>query len=319
MLESDVSVEELPAGKGAAPRKVPTVNGVGSKFDIAQAFRLAVETPAPMPVKILTPPHGWRLRRCFDLWTFRELVYFLAWRDVKVRYKQTVLGAAWAVLQPLMTMVVFTVFFGRLGRMEQFSNLPYPVIVFSALLPWQFFSQAVVQSGQSLVGSANLISKVYFPRLAIPLAVVGGTLVDFGISFVVMFALMLFYGVAPGWGLLLLPVLVALTLLAVLGVGSLLSSLTVAYRDFRYVAPFLIQLWFFACPVAYPLQIVPEAYRQLYAINPMAGIIEGYRSALLGQPIAWDLLAISGAASLCVFAIGIAYFLRVERRFADIV
>jgi lipopolysaccharide transport system permease protein len=319
MLESEASVEGFPAGRGGAARKAPGVNGAASNLDIAQAYRLAVETPASVPVKILTPPRGWRLRRCFDLWTYRELIYFLAWRDVKVRYKQTVLGAAWAVLQPLMTMVVFTIFFGRLGRMEQFSDLPYPVIVFSALLPWQFFSQSVTQSGQSLVGSANLISKVYFPRLAIPLASVGATLVDFGISFVVMFALMLFYGVTPGWGLLLLPVLVGLTLLAVLGVGSLLSSLTVAYRDFRYVAPFLIQLWFFASPVAYPLQIVPAAYRRLYALNPMAGIIEGYRSALLGQPVAWDLLSISGASAVCVFAIGVAYFLRVERRFADIV
>lgn len=275
--------------------------------------------PAMPPVLIIEPSHGWVPINLRDLWQYRELLYFLVWRDIKVRYKQTVLGAAWAILQPVMTMAVFTVFFGRLGGMSKLADVPYPLFVFSALLPWTFFAQAVTHGGESLIAESRLITKVYFPRLIVPCAAVGGLLLDFALAFVIMVGMLSWWGVAPTVQVLLLPILFVAMIGAAIGVASFLSALTVAYRDFRYVVPFTVQLWMFASPVAYPLDIVPAAWQPLYALNPMAGIISGYRSALLGQSVAWIPLCVSLVATCVILLGGAAYFRRVERRFADIV
>ena len=284
----------------------------GSSFDNSQLS----ET---LPTLVIEPKPGWRAVDVRELWRYRELLFFLSWRDIKVRYKQTVLGAAWAIIQPVMTMVVFTIFFGKLGGMQEHTSSAYPIFIYAALLPWQFFSTSVSQAGQSLISGSNLISKVYFPRLIIPFSTVGVSLVDFAISFLVMLCLMLYYGVPFGFGMLALPFCLLGTLVAAIGVGTFLSALAVAYRDFRYVIPFMIQLWMFSSPVAYPFEIVPEKWRMLYALNPMAGIISGYRSALLNEPFQWAAIAISMSVSILAFFVGVIYFRRVERRFADIV
>lgn len=281
----------------------------------------AADVPSGDIVTVIRPTSGWRSLDLRELWRYHELLYFLAWRDIKVRYKQTVLGAAWAILQPVMTMLVFTIFFGRLGGMEKNSHVTaaYPIFVYAALLPWQFFASALQQGGQSLVGSANLISKVYFPRLIVPFATVGAALVDLAISFVVMAGLMVFYGVPFTASLLALPLCLLGTIIAAVGTGTLLSALTVSFRDFRHVVPFLVQLWMFASPVAYPFEIVPEQWRLWYALNPMAGLISAYRSALLNESFLWGPIAISMLSGTVLFLLGILYFRRVERRFADIV
>jgi lipopolysaccharide transport system permease protein len=268
---------------------------------------------------VIEPRRGWQALNFRELWRFRELLYFLIWRDIKVRYKQTVLGAAWAVIQPVMTMVVFSVFFGKLGGMSQHASAAYPVFVFAALLPWTFFAAAVSQAGVSLVGSTHLVNKVYFPRLFIPAASVGGNVVDFAISFAVMVCLMLAYQVFPTWRMAAVPFFALATILVALGVGTLLAALVVAYRDFRYVITFLVQLWMFASPVAYPLEIVPSRWQLLYSLNPLAGTISGFRSALLGEPFRWDCIAISLCVTMAFLAAGLYYFRRVERRFADII
>jgi len=268
---------------------------------------------------LIEPRRGWQALNLRELWRFRELLFFLVWRDVKIRYKQTVLGAAWAIIQPVMTMVVFTVFFGKLGGMAQHATTAYPVFVYAALLPWTFFAAAVSLAGVSLIGSTHLVSKVYFPRLLIPLASVGGSVLDFGISFVVMIGLMLAYGTTPTLGFTLVPVFALGTVLAAVGVGTLLSALVVAYRDFRYVITFLVQLLMFASPVAYPLDIIPPRWQLLYCLNPVAGLISGFRSALLGEPFRWDCIGASLCTTLAVLAAGLYYFRRVERRFADII
>ena len=262
---------------------------------------------------------GWRAVDFQELWRYRELLYFLAWRDVKVRYKQTVLGAMWAVLQPVMTMLVFTIFFGRFGGMDQNVQGSYAVFVYAGLLPWQFFASLVNQSGQSLVSSANLISKIYFPRLFIPLAPVGSGLVDFTVSFCVMLVLMFSHSVSITPAILLLPLFLFGTAVAAVGMGTLLAALVIAYRDFRYVIGFMVQLWMFASPVAYPLHVVPEKYQLWYALNPMVGMIAGFRFALLGEPFPVGCFAISAAVSLVLLLVGVLYFRRVERRFADII
>lgn len=269
---------------------------------------------------VIEPPRGaggidWR-----EIWRYRELLGFLTWRDIKIRYKQTALGAAWAILQPFLTMVVFSIFFGRLGGLgEKTGGVPYPIYVYAGLLPWTFFANAIGTSGNSLVGSSNLITKVYFPRLIIPLGAVGAGLVDLGVSFVILFAMMLYYGTALTWQVLLLPLFLAGTILAATGTGALLAALTVAYRDFRYVVPFLTQLWMFVTPVIYPASIVPERWRWLFSLNPMAGLIDGFRAALLGRRLDWPHIGISIGAACLLFVVGALYFQRVERRFADII
>jgi lipopolysaccharide transport system permease protein len=269
-------------------------------------------------VTLIRPRRGWRSLDFKELWAYRELLWVLTLRDIKVRYKQTVLGVAWAVIQPVMTMIVFSIFFGRLARMPS-DGFPYPVFVYAALLPWTFFANAVVGSANSLVGSANLISKVYFPRLIIPLSSVGAGLVDFAISAVILLVMMLVYGVGWSVNLLLAPALVLAVIFTALGVGTLLSALTVAYRDFRYVVPFLIQLWMFVTPVVYPASLVPERWQWLFYLNPMAGLIEGFRAAFLGRPFDVVGLSISFTVAVAFFLAGILYFEKVERRFADII
>lgn len=269
-------------------------------------------------VTLIRPRRGWRSLDFKELWAYRELLWVLTLRDIKVRYKQTVLGVAWAVIQPVMTMIVFSIFFGRLARMPS-DGFPYPVFVYAALLPWTFFANALVGSANSLVGSANLISKVYFPRLIIPLSSVGAGLVDFAISAVILLVMMLVYGVGWSVNLLLAPALVLAVIFTALGVGTLLSALTVAYHDFRYVVPFLIQLWMFVTPVVYPASLVPEYWQWLFYLNPMAGLIEGFRAAFLGRPFDIVGLSISFTVAVAFFLAGILYFEKVERRFADII
>jgi lipopolysaccharide transport system permease protein len=268
---------------------------------------------------VIEPSAGWRGFGLNELWPYRELLFFLVWRDVKVRYKQTVLGVAWAVIQPLLTMLLFTLVFGTIGGLDRRVQVPYPVFAYAGILLWSFFSGAVTQSAQSLIASSHLISKVYFPRLIIPMSAVGGELVDLGISCLMMIGLVLGHGLPITPRALLLPLFIGASLIAALGVGTLLSALTVAYRDFRYVTGFLMQTWMFVSPVAYPLEVIPEHWRLLYALNPMVGPISGCRSALLGQEFQWGVIAVSSAASVALVLMGIAYFHRVERRFADIV
>lgn len=273
----------------------------------------------PRHRKVLEPRKGWQALNLAELWRYRELLFFLVWRDVKVRYKQTVLGAAWAVLQPVMTMVVFSIFFGKLGGMSRQTTAPYPVFVYAALLPWTFFAAAVSTAGVSLITSTHLISKVYFPRLLIPAAAIGGYLVDLGISAIVMLVMMRLYDLTPTFRIALIPFFALLTLLAALGIGCLLAALTAAYRDFRYIVPFLVQIGMFASPVAYSLEVVPGRWQLVYALNPLAGMISGFRSALLVEPFRWDCIGVSMASSLVILIVGLCYFRRVERRFADII
>jgi lipopolysaccharide transport system permease protein len=276
--------------------------------------------PEDRPVTVIRPPRGWQLVNVRELWEFRELIFFLIWRDVKVRYKQTLLGAAWAVLQPAMMMVVFTIFFSRLAGVPS-GDLPYPVFVFAGLLPWTFFSNALSNASQSVVGNQNLITKVYFPRLIIPIGAGGAGLVDFAIAFGLLLVLMVCYGVVPGWGVLLLPVLLFGLLVAALGLGALFAALTVAYRDFRYVVPFMLQVWMFATPSIYmdAGALAGSRWQALLPLNPVYGLIDNFRHAVLGGPIdPWG-LGVSLATSCLMLLLGCCYFRRVERSFADVI
>ncbi len=275
-------------------------------------------TPHPPPRSlVIRPPSGWGVPRLSELWPYRELAFFLTWRDVSVRYKQTALGAAWAVLQPFLTMVVFSVFFGRLGKIPS-DGLPYPLFAYCALLPWQLFAYSVSEAGNSLVTNPSLITKVYFPRVVIPIASTLSGLVDFAIAFLLLLAMMAFYQVAPTPAIWTLPLFVALALVTALGAGLWLSALNVRFRDVRYTIPFLTQFWLFATPIAYPSSLVPEAWRPLYGLNPMAGVVEGFRWALLGSGHApGPMMAVSVAASILMLVTGLAAFSRMERSFAD--
>jgi len=278
-----------------------------------------VSTSASTQVLVLEPSSGLVRLNLRDVWAYRELLYFLIWRDVKVRYKQTVLGAAWAILQPVMTMVVFSVFFGRLAKMPS-DGIPYPVFAFTALLPWQLFAYALSESSNSLVGSQNLITKVYFPRLVVPIAAVLAGLVDFAVAFVALLGLMWYYGVVPTSAIVLLPLFVPLAIVTALAAGLWLSSLNVKYRDVRYTIPFLTQFWLFVTPVAYPSSLVPESWRALFGLNPMAGVVEGFRWALLGKAQGpGPLLAVSTVAVVILLISGLMYFRQMETTFADLV
>ena len=272
------------------------------------------------PVVTIEPSKSWVALNLRDLWNYRELLYFLTWRDVKVRYKQTVLGVAWAIIQPLFTMLIFTLFFGKLAGIEaQTGGIPYPIFAYAGLLPWTFFSNALTTSGNSLVGSAHLITKVYFPRMMIPGAAVAAGLVDFAIAFVILVILMFYYGVAPAWTALMLPLLVMLTVVLALGMGMWLSALNVKYRDVRFALPFLLQLWMFVSPIIYPSSFLPQKYRWLLMLNPLTGIIEGYRSSLFGKPFNWTALGVSALVGLLLLIYSSYSFKRMERNFADIV
>jgi lipopolysaccharide transport system permease protein len=277
------------------------------------------EAAKPPEVKRIQPSSGWRSVNLLEIWRYRELLWFLAWRDVKLRYKQTVLGAGWAIIQPLFTMLVFWLFFGRLAGMPS-DGSPYPVFVLCALLPWQLFAYALTQSSNSVVAEQRLITKVYFPRLIVPLASVLSGLVDFLIAFALLIVFMACYEVYPGWAALTVPLFALLAIATALAVGLWLSALNVQYRDFRYTVPFLTQFWMFASPVAYSSSLVPEAWRPLYGLNPMAGVIDGFRWALLGKTeCPWGTLVISAITVTGLLVGGVYYFRRMERTFADVV
>ncbi len=274
---------------------------------------------AELPVLRIAPSKGWTPLKLRDLWEYRELLYFLVWRDIKVRYKQTALGASWAVIQPFLTMVVFSVFFGYLAKVPS-DNIPYPIFSFAALVPWTFFASGLSQSSNSLVGSGALITKVYFPRLIIPLASVFSGIVDFLVAFVVLLFLMGYYGLAPTINVLWLPLFLLLALVTSLGVGLWLSALNVNYRDVRYIVPFITQFWMLATPIGYPSSLLHEPWRTIYGLNPMVGVVEGFRWALLGTNTApGPIIAVSSAAALVILVTGAFYFRRMEKTFADLV
>jgi lipopolysaccharide transport system permease protein len=269
-------------------------------------------------VTVIEPHKGWHMLDWRELWAYRELLWVLTTRDIRVRYKQSVLGAAWAVIRPFTAMVVFSVVFGQLAKMPS-EGYPYPVFVYAALLPWTFFSSAISSSGQSVVGSSNLISKVYFPRLIIPLASAGAGLVDLLISTGILLLMMLWYGVGWSWNLLAAPLLLMAVVFSALGVGTLLAALTVSYRDFTHITPFLLQIWMYITPVVFPVSLVPQRWQWLLYLNPMTGLVEGFRAAFLGKAFDVPGLCVSFLVAVVLFAVGIAYFERVERRFADII
>ena len=272
-----------------------------------------------VPVFTVKPSRGWISLQLGELWKYRELIYFMTWRDIKVRYKQTVLGAAWAIIQPFFTMVVFSLFFGKLAKVPS-DGIPYPIFAYAALVPWTFFANGLNQSSNSLVGNANLIKKVYFPRLVVPFSSVISGLVDFVLAFIVLVGMMLVYGIFPTINIVWLPLLLLLTLVSGLGVGLWLSALNVQFRDVRYTVPFLIQFWLFATPIAYPSSLLSEPWRTLYGINPMVGVVEGFRWALLGTPTApGPMCMVSSLVALALLVGGAFYFRRMEKTFADVI
>jgi len=275
--------------------------------------------PQAQPLLRIAPPRGGLELNLRELWEYRELLYFFVWRDIKIRYKQTAIGAAWAVLQPFLTMVIFSLFFGRLARMPS-NGLPYPIFYYSALLPWTYFAGALQNATATVVEQQRVITKVYFPRLVLPLAAVISGLLDFAIGLLLFLAMMLYYGIVPTAAALLLPGFLLLAVLTAVGVGLWLSALNAIYRDVRYIVPFLIQFWLFASPVVYPSSLVPERWRWLYGLNPMAGVIEGFRWALTGrgQPPSLLLAASAGAVLLVLFG-GLLYFQKMEATIADVV
>lgn len=277
------------------------------------------ESVAKLPVIRIQPTHGWVSLRLGELWEYRELLYFLVWRDIKIRYKQTLLGAAWAIIQPFFTMVVFSLFFGKLAGMPS-DDIPYPIFCYAALVPWTFFANGLTQSSNSLVGSANLLTKVYFPRLTIPIATVFSGIIDFLLAFGILLAMMVFYGVPITLKLFWFPAFLLLALVTSLGVGLWLSALNVQYRDVRYVVPFITQFWMLATPIAYPTSLLNDPWKTIYGLNPMASVVEGFRWALLGSKISvGPMLAVSSLAALLILIGGAFYFRKMEKTFADIV
>ena len=279
----------------------------------------ALPAPGGRAVVHIRASRGWASLDLGSIWAYRELLYFLVWRDIKVRYKQTALGASWAIIQPFFTMVVFSLFFGRLAGVPS-DGVPYPIFAFTALVPWTFFAQGLTQSANSLVASQDLLRKVYFPRLVIPAAAVFSGLVDFAISFTVLLGMMAWYGIVPTPAALWIPLLLLLALVTALGVGLWFAALNVQYRDVAYVVPFVVQFWLFATPIAYPSSLLPEPWRLVYGINPMVGVVEGFRWALIGTDTApGPVVAVSAVAALAILVGGAFYFRHAERSFADVV
>jgi lipopolysaccharide transport system permease protein len=271
------------------------------------------------PTLVIEPTRGWLSIRFREIWRRRNVLWILVWRDLKVRYKQTVLGFLWAFLQPFTKMVIFSVIFGRLAGLGP-RGMPYPVFVFAGMLPWEFFAATLDRSSNSVVGQQQFITKVYFPRLIIPLSTIGAALMDFAVSLLILAGLLVWYPqVQLGWSILAIVPLMLLTVMVAIGAGTLFAALNVAYRDVRYVVPFLIQVWLFLTPVIYPVTLIPEGFRWLIALNPMTGIIAGYRWAILGQPAEWSSVLLSFAVAAALFVLGVGYFRRTERVFADIV
>jgi lipopolysaccharide transport system permease protein len=297
---------------------IPQRQKISTKTDISNHGHASRGTVNP-PLFRIQPSRGWVQLRLDELWDYRELVYFLVWRDVKVRYKQTILGAAWAVLQPFLTMVVFSVFFGQLGGIPS-EGVPYPIFSFAGLVPWSLFAYGLNQSANSLVGNANLLQKIYFPRLIIPLSSVLSGVVDFLLAFAVLLVMMLYYGIVPSANIVFIPFFTLLVGITSLGVGLWLSALNVEYRDVRHVLPFLTQFWLFATPIAYPSSLLHEPWRTLYGLNPMVGVVEGFRWALLGSYTSpGPMLIVSTLTAMVILVSGAFYFRRTERTFADLV
>jgi lipopolysaccharide transport system permease protein len=275
--------------------------------------------PSDSHVIIVKPSKGWIPLNLRELREYRELIYFLTWRDIKVRYKQTVLGAAWAIIQPFFTMVIFSLFFGKLAKVPS-DGIPYPIFTYAALVPWTFFANGLSQSSNSLVGSTNLIKKVYFPRLVVPISSVISGVFDFVLAFVVLLGMMLYYGIFPTVNIVWLPLLLLLTLTTSLGVGLWLSTLNVQFRDVRYTVPFLTQFWLFSTPIAYPSSLLSRPWRTLYGINPMVGVVEGFRWALLGTDTSpGPIIIVSSLVALALLVGGAFYFRRLEKSFADVI
>ena len=289
------------------------------KLDSSSPTSAVAAKPASIVTQIY-PSQSWQAINFSELLQFHELIFFLIWRDVKVRYKQTALGAAWAILQPIMMMIVFTIFFGRMAGISH-GNIPYPLFAYAGLLPWTFFSAAIVGAGNSVVGSERLITKIYFPRLAVPFAAVGAAVIDFVIACGLLIPMAVYYKVAPSPGILLAPFVFVLILLAGLGVGTLLSALNVAYRDFRYVIPFMVQVWMFATPTIYmqPRDTPGGLGQFMMTLNPMTGLIATFRTLILGGPISWHSLCTTSVWVIVIFLAGCFYFRRVEDSFADII
>jgi lipopolysaccharide transport system permease protein len=285
-----------------------------------ESLSAGVSDTQATPITRIQPSRGWVSLRLRELWKYRELLYFLTWRDIKVRYKQTVLGAAWAIIQPFMTMVVFSLFFGRLAEVPS-DGVPYPIFSFTALVPWTFFANGLTMSSNSLVGSANLLKKVYFPRLTIPIATVMSGVVDLFIAFIVLVLMMLFYGIAPTVNIIFLPFFVLLAFVTALGVGLWLSAMNVQFRDVRYAVPFITQFWLFITPIAYPASLIENpTLRVIYGLNPMAGVVEGFRWALLGTETSpTPTIVASTLAAVVILIGGLYYFRRMEKTFADVV
>jgi len=301
--------------KQTAPQTIPATRAISAENSPASSktFQLPDE-----PLVVIQASSKWKLINLKDIWAYRELLFFLTWRDVKVRYKQTVLGAAWAILQPLFMMIIFTIFFGRVAGVDS-AGTPYPLFALAGLVPWTFFSNTISASGNSLVGSAHLITKVYFPRLIVPAAAMMAGLVDFMLAFLLLAGLMIYYRVTLTMQVLFLPVLVLLTALFGLGVGTWMSALNVKYRDVRFALPFLIQLWLFVSSVILPSSSVPAKYRWVLMLNPMSGIIEGYRAALFGLPFDWPALAVAAVLTIAMLFYSVYSFGKAERSFADII
>jgi lipopolysaccharide transport system permease protein len=298
----------------------PELKSCTAEHSSAETARLPERAQPPVKLTVLGPRHGWQALDLGELWRYRELLYFLAWRDILVRYKQTVIGIAWAVLRPLLTMIVFVVIFGKLAKLDT-GHVPYPVLVFAAMLPWQFFANALSESGGSLLANAGLISKVYFPRLIIPASAVVVSFVDFLVSAVLLAGLMAWYDVWPTWRLLLLPVFTLVAFTAALGAGLWLAALNVRYRDFRYIVPFFVQFGLYVSPVGFTSSIVPAEWRLAYSLNPLVGVIDGFRWAILGpdSDLYFPGMALSGALVVALFLSGLWYFHKTERTFADVI
>lgn len=278
----------------------------------------ALTIPADLPRTRRQPSHGWPWPRLRELWEYRELLFFLVWRDIKVRYKQTVLGAAWAIIQPFFTMVIFSLFFGRLAQVPS-DGLPYPIFSYAALVPWTFFATALTQASNSLVLGANMLKKIYFPRLTLPIATVFAGVIDFALAFLVLMGMTFFYGLTPTINVLWLPLFLLLALVTSLGVSLWLSAMNVQFRDVHYAIPFLTQAWLFITPIAYPSSLLAEPWRTLYGLNPMTGVVEGFRWALLGTDTApGPMTIVSAVVALALFVSGAFYFRRMEQSFADV-
>jgi lipopolysaccharide transport system permease protein len=267
---------------------------------------------------VIEPRHSifsfeWR-----EFWRFRELFFMMVWRDVKVRYKQTYLGASWAIFQPFVSMIVFSVFFGALVKVPS-DNIPYPIFVYAGLLPWTFFSNGLNRASMSLLNEVNMISKIYFPRLILPISSFGAGVIDLAISCLLMGGMMIYYNVSIRFSILICPPLIVISFIAALGIGCLLAALTVAFRDIKYISPFLIQIWMYITPVIYPVSVVPQKWRWVLNLNPMTGVIDGCRSAIFGKPINWDSIGLSLIISFAFMAIGLLYFKKSEQQFADII